>query len=235
MPKISLHALPSKLIYLKTSYRTSLKANLPSSLEFLHLSKLKSKDLDYLSLSLSSNSSLKEFHLDYCVMKLPSLPPQLTHLTLGQNNHPLPPLPSSLTHLHLGFNYTHTLPSLPLSLKEFTMTNRDLDITISYLSSISPNISVHVYFKDKFNQPIDKLPNNVKKITIGFSHLCIFNQPINSLPPNLTHLAISGCFSNSIDNLPPNLQHLDMTGAHNFNLPVNSLPPQLKFFFNWKS
>lgn len=53
-------------------------------------------------------------------------------------------------------------------------------------------------FGDKFNQPINNLPNSITNLTFGRD----FNQEINIYPINLTHLTISNEVKHLIKNIP---------------------------------
>ena len=93
-----------------------------------------------------------------------------------------------------------------------------------------------------FNQLVDELPNNLTRLTFGFS----FNQLVDNLPNTLTHLTFGVCFNQLVDatcknkiftgapknnnvfdgdNLPENLTHL--TFRNSFNQLVDNLPENL--------
>ncbi len=115
-----LHILPHALTHL--SFGESLFNqqiyNLPSALSFLEFNDFFNSPVDF-------SSTPKLTHLIFG--KLFSqpidgfLPNSLTHLHFGENfDYPLDYLPRQLTHLYLdGSYYSHTLTTLPSSLKSF--------------------------------------------------------------------------------------------------------------------
>ncbi len=59
-----------------------------------------------------------------------------------------------------------------------------------------------------FNQSVDKLPENLTHLTLGFC----FNKTLNNLPINLLYLDIHSMhFSQNTDNLPNNLVEILIT------------------------
>lgn len=82
------------------------------------------------------------------------------------------------------------------------------------------------YLELDFNVLIDNLPNKLEELKLGYH----FNQPINNLPPNLKKLSFnfSSRFKHNIDNLPKNLEYLDLGDDNEFNNNLDNLPPALK-------
>jgi hypothetical protein len=96
------------------------------------------------------------------------------------------------------------------------------------LKDLCPDTEIIIFLEDydktqysRFNNQIDKLPQNLIRLTFGWN----FNGSINHLPPNLIHLTFGGNFNQPVDNLPQKLTHL--TFGRNFNKPVDNLPPNL--------
>ncbi len=102
----------------------------------------------------------------------------------------------------------------------------------------------YIEFIDDFNQPISRIPNNVKIISIISSH---FKQELENLPTNLEslHLAIKNyknllilhnyllnlriiCDNITIDELPTTLKMLACNGRNNI-INLNLLPQQLEY------
>ena len=73
-------------------------------------------------------------------------------------------------------------------------------------------------FTQGFNQPINNLSIELKKISFNF----IFNQSVENLPIGLTHLKFDYYFNHPVDNLPFGLLHLKL--GYNFNQPIDNLP-----------
>jgi hypothetical protein len=113
-----------------------------------------------------------------------------------------------------------------------------------------PNPIEVIKFPPKFNEPIDNLPNTVKKIIFsrhnskfnckiddlptslefletGYS----FNQPINSLPQSVTYLVLGKKFSQSLDNLPVRLKYICVDIFNLKNMNQTSLPMSVKLSF----
>eukprot|EP00026_Physarum_polycephalum_P005425 Phypoly_transcript_05459.p1 GENE.Phypoly_transcript_05459~~Phypoly_transcript_05459.p1 ORF type:complete len:528 (+),score=40.98 Phypoly_transcript_05459:211-1794(+) len=116
----------------------------------------------------------------------PTLPPSITHLSLGVNiyfkfNDLVNTFPSHLSHLSFGNYFNQPVDHLPTSL-------------------------VQVSFGKRFNQPVVHLPLSLKKIIFGEQ----FNQKVDHLPPSLTYLAFGGYFNQPIDHLPSTIQNLTL-------------------------
>ena len=71
---------------------------------------------------------------------------------------------------------------------------------------------------NKFNQCVDNLPKELKKITFGYH----FNHPVDNLPIGLQRLTFGCNFNQPVDNLPTGLKRLRF--SHNFNQPADNLP-----------
>jgi FNIP Repeat len=72
------------------------------------------------------------------------------------------------------------------------------------------------------NQPIDFLPPNLKKFTLGVE----FNHPLpHHLPESLTWLSLGDSFNQPVESLPLSLHYLSL--GHKYNQPLNKLPPKL--------
>ncbi len=77
-------------------------------------------------------------------------------------------------------------------------------------------------FGEKFNQPVDNLPNSLKSLTLGYD----FNLPVDNLPNGLTNLTFGYKFDLPVDNLPNSLIYLEL--GRYFKQPVNNLPNTIK-------
>lgn len=108
----------------------------------------------------------------------------------------------------------------------------------------------YIIFSGDFNQPIDRIPNNVKIIEI---HSDLFRQKMNNLPlsleslwiesqsaespildlnflpEGLKHLYIHGSYIDAM-NLPNSIELLEITGS-NVNININNLPSNLKHLY----
>jgi len=91
-----------------------------------------------------------------------------------------------------------------------------------------------LYLGEKFNQPIDNLPSNIKHIKfvkdMHSDKWYRFNYPIDNLPPFLETLELMSCeFQQSLNLLPLSLKYLKIYFANNpfyqdnlfTNLPIN--------------
>lgn len=81
------------------------------------------------------------------------------------------------------------------------------------------------YLELDFNVLIDNLPNKLEELKLGYH----FNQPINNLPPNLKKLTFDfgSSFIQNLDNLPTNLECLDLGDDNDFNNNLDHLPQTL--------
>ena len=90
-----------------------------------------------------------------------------------------------------------------------------------------------LHLGDKFNQPLDNLPDNIKHITFitdkDSDNWSSFNQPLENLPSKLESLNLMSCeFKQSLDYLPSSLKYFKLYLANPFyqenllyNLPAN--------------
>ena len=114
---------------------------------------------------------------------------------------------------------------------------------------ILPNLNTIIFdnfrdgknFKNKYNQPIDNLPNSIQKIFFGYA----FNKLVNNLPNSIISLTFGSQFNQLVDNLPNSIQSLtfgsifsqsinnlpssiiNLTFGQNFNLLVDNLPDSI--------
>lgn len=144
----------------------NLMKNLPSSLTELSLHEFFDKAL--------LPSSLKKLDISLALYSLPPLPPNITHLKIGEEfNHNIDSLPPSLKILSIGDSFNQPINSLPPSLTSLTLG-------------------------DKFNHPVDNLPLSLIYLSLGMA----FSQPVNNLPRHLSSLELKGKCSQSLNNLP---------------------------------
>ena len=59
-------------------------------------------------------------------------------------------------------------------------------INYKNLKYITKNLT-HLHYIDSFNQPINNLPQNLKKLTFGW----VFNQSVDNLPQSLLNLTFN--------------------------------------------
>lgn len=78
-------------------------------------------------------------------------------------------------------------------------------------------------FGSIFNQPVDNLPQSIKKLKFNVA----FNQSIDNLPLDLESLDLTHCkrFVGSLNNLPLKLKELFI--SYHYNQPINNLPINL--------
>lgn len=87
-----------------------------------------------------------------------------------------------------------------------------------------------VVFGDKFNSPVNWLPEGITHLQFGKS----FNQSLDNLPGTLKELIIASqeiawCkFNKPLDNLPIGLEHLTLRIVENYTYPINNLPSTIK-------
>jgi hypothetical protein len=86
----------------------------------------------------------------------------------------------------------------------------------------SLNKITHINFDDKFNAPVDNLPQGIKSLTFGWE----FNQPVDNLPRGIESLTFGWDFNQRVDNLPQGIKHLAF--GWQFNQPVDNLPQGIK-------
>ncbi len=77
------------------------------------------------------------------------------------------------------------------------------------------------------NQPVDKFPESLRFLVLGF----LFNSPLPILPPSLTHLSfggslfnLAGTFNYAIQNLPSSLTFLEFNDSFNDPVDFTSTP-----------
>ena len=79
-----------------------------------------------------------------------------------------------------------------------------------------------ITFGYHFNQPVDNLPTGLQRLTFG----CNFNQPVDNLPTGLQRLTFGNEFNQQLDNLSIGLQ--SFTISKKYNHPLNNLPASVK-------
>ena len=111
----------------------------------------------------------------------------------------------------------------------FYVFNTELVFTTEFNEPIDDYIEIiekydSIHFGNSFNQKIDNLPKNIKKIRLGHR----FNQSLDNLPPNLEELYLSIKFNLPVNNLPKTLKILVFELFSFFNHEIDNLPPNLK-------
>ncbi len=145
-------------------------------------------------------------------MKLNNLPNGLTHLTLGEMfNHPIENLPNSIKYLKFGWGFNQEVDNLPENLEELVFCDDE----------IKPGHGN--YSLPEFNQPINNLPNKLKKITLNPG----FVQSIDLLPNSVEEII----FSNNIMfdlHKRESTKCVEELSARLFNCEIKKLPTNLK-------
>ncbi len=117
-----------------------------------------------------------------------------------------------------------------ISKSGYVLLQSNIDYSTDKLIMELINQYKKINFGDKFNQPIDYLPDGITHLRFGMK----FNQPIDNLPQTLKYLNISSdecayCeFNQPIDNLPNSLEWLCIILNKKFNHPIDNLPIGLK-------
>lgn len=145
--------------------------------------------------------------------------------------------------------------------KDYEFTDEDIEICKAFnhikfnndsvdtvwkgsLSWLPDNIT-HLELPNNYNEPLLKLPNNLKILKLGlrynqninlpegleqficvYEHMDLWNQNI-VYPKSLKKLILGNKFNQPLDNLPPNLETL-MINSYIFNHPLDNLPYNLK-------
>jgi hypothetical protein len=139
------------------------------------------------------------------------LPDTLTHISFPrgfaqQINHLLP---RQLNYLFLGEYYENELTNLP------------------------PLLHTLIINSHNFSHNLDSLPQTLRKLKIGGSHLAAkFNLPLHKLPPFLVKLQLLHMekYTQEIRNLPLSLQKFVLT-TRGQGVNVTSLPSLLKYLY----
>lgn len=199
---------------------------------------------------LTVNSHSTAFYMQNYDQLISNLPPNLTHLSMKDNDDfqrtfdiNLDILPSALTHLVITMRIEPSLDNLPSSLEQLTITNGTykyksfdnlppnlLRLRLEgYTSSCSldnlPPLLTHLhlhFYSNSAKTSLDNLPNSL----INLKVLGDFNSTVDYLPPSITHLELGENFRRPIDHLPKALLHLALDLS--FNESVDNLPPRLQ-------
>jgi hypothetical protein len=132
-------------------------------------------------------------------------------------------------YLYYGYNtiIKNILDEYDIKTLEFS---NEFNSTLDYI----PNCE-HIIFSQKFNQPLQNLPETLK--ILEFSTFSTFNYPIqkNNLPNNIKKIIIGNEFKNTLD-LPNSLEILEFKDNNQFNttfrLPPNLLELKLSYNYN---
>jgi hypothetical protein len=83
-------------------------------------------------------------------------------------------------------------------------------------------------FGNYFNQPVDKLPNNLQSIKFGY----FFNQPVDNLPKNLQSITFGKVFNQPVDKLPCSIKELGFWSHCSIKNNLPDFIKNLKIFFD---
>ncbi len=204
--------------------------NIPDEIEYLDCSNNQITSLDFLPKKLQyldcSHNKIKILSLKH------NINIEKNHTSLILYGHW-----SYLKHVNCSYNNIEEITEFYYNLDYFNCKKNPIkkmfypfDIKpLKYPSSLE-----EITFGYNFNQPLDNLPKNIKKIIFherdeGSSHphyYSNFNQSIDNLPEGLTYLKLESCFNNSVDKLPSTLKYLEL--GYNFNKTIDSLPSDLE-------
>ncbi len=116
----------------------------------------------------------------------------------------------------IPFNLLPSITHLNLSILEDL--NWPLGKPITKVANIG---SSNLTYIRGLNQPVDKFPESLKFLVLGFQ----FDSPLPILPPSLTHLSFGeSLFNHQIDNLPSSLTFLEFNELFNSPIDFNSAP-----------
>jgi hypothetical protein len=141
----------------------------------------------------------------------------------SHKSYPCPYPDINLTHYFYSSNYSlneYELDNLPPTIIDLTFDiyfNNSVD-TLSNLLFIE-----NIYFGWKFNQPIDHLPNSLKRLVFGNN----FNHPVDYLPNSLKRLVFGKKFNCTVDHLPNSLKYLEF--GNNFDKSIEFLPKSIQY------
>jgi hypothetical protein len=142
------------------------------------------------------------------------------------------------------------LAMLPDNLEVLTI---GIEFKVAELNHFTNLTNLTIDIED-FNEPLDNLPNTIKKLSI---YSTVYNQPLNNLPNGLIDLHFStrcecndytfdldylpqsleklilpGNYKGNLDNLPSNLKYLEI--SYDFEKSINNLPDSIETLF-WLS
>jgi len=139
---------------------------------------------------------------------------EFTRIDIKDNpNFPSEILNENIKIIHFSFNFIQRIDNLPSYIEELYFDNNEIEFSCY----------------SQFNNPIDNLPNGIKKITFGKS----FNQPIDHLPETIEYLCFEGDFNQPIDKLPSGVKEISfqcnmcLDNISMFNQPIDNLPKGL--------
>jgi hypothetical protein len=143
-------------------------------------------------------------------------------------------LPPDINEINLGsrYNYKSNAFVFPKNLKKLAISGNANNKIIFYEMYEELKTLNSLEILDKLEFPINKLPENIKKIKLPFDYNN-WKTPIN-LPLGLEHLTISGtiCNKSMINNLPPEIKSLSIINTLDFEfgiLPISLSEMYLNF------
>lgn len=243
----NLNNLPSNLKILKLGKINYKLDNLPNKLENLELRTDGSTNFEYLP---SSLKNLKIYFVEESTTDLDSLPSSLESLEIygkyiGQLNN----LPYGLKKLYLPNLYQYNIYNIPISINElkiglrykflsnlflnskvneynlkilrigYSYKNHSSAVTNFDLTTI-PRTIEELELGDEFNQELNFLPQNLKKITFGFNFK--HNIKPNDLPETIESIILGYIFNIKMTKYPKNLRYFEL--GRNFSQNLDNLP-----------
>jgi len=132
--------------------------------------------------------------------------------------------------LEIKFFNSFNEPIIPILISKFRLYDKIIfgfSFNQPVKNKIPGNIQF-IQFGHNFNMCIDNLvipgeDDILEELVLGDK----FNQPVNNLSPNLKKISFGYEFNNYVDNLPNNIEYIKF--GHNFNYQVDYLPCSLKY------
>jgi hypothetical protein len=122
----------------------------------------------------------------------------------------------NLKTLSLDYNFSHPI-NIPSNIKYLILNCNNQSIVQNL-----PNSIEKLWFKSKFNLPLDDLPNGI--ISIGFCESSVFARELNCLPNSLEIIELPMKYDKKILNIPKNLKKIicssDCKFANNFSSDI---------------
>jgi hypothetical protein len=228
--------------YVRSLFNQSVSGLLPESIKELYFGHSFNQPLEGLPQSLthltfcySFNQPLEGLpqsltHLTFGYsfnQPLEGLPQSLTHLTFGCSfNQPLEGLPQNLTFLKFGkfFNKHVNLPKSIRRLKFGISFNQNIELpniqflsikcNNKYLIDNLPNSLVELHLDRGFSQPLNDLPNQLKKISFSCNYN--YDKDFNNLPESIEYIELPRKYNKKILKLPKNLKTVKCTKEYQF-------------------
>lgn len=123
-----------------------------------------------------------------------------------------------------GFNFNQNVknkfPSNIISIQFGHNFNKSID-NLTIVDEI--DTIQEIILSEKFNQPVNNLSPNIKKISFGFE----FNNDVSNLPNKLEYIKFGYDFNSNVDYLPSSLIYVIF--GNSFNQTIDNLPSSIKY------